>query len=299
MKPSRSFYSVIAAVCIAACPSFAREIPAYLLQMGPRDKSHALVVDKKTQTLALYMSGADGPQLVKEYRCTTGKNNNGSKSRKGDNKTPNGIYFFRGRLDDGQLPEKYGVMAFTMDYPNDYDELDSKTGSGIWLHAVDDDNRVNLSYDTEGCVVVTNKDIRDLSNYITLRDTPIIIDDSLMSLTPQEMESERKEMAALIEQWRASWSGKDLDRYMDCYHERFTGKQNMNKKAWREYKGRLNKQYKKIEVSVTNLCLWRYHDYTVASFIQGYKSSGFNARGFKLLYLMNSKKGWKIFSEKM
>ncbi|MCE5271521.1 L,D-transpeptidase [bacterium] len=299
MKPSKLILSLCAAVLTAACPSLAREIPAYLLQMGPSGKSHALVVDKKTQTLALYSSAAEGPQLVKEFRCTTGKNNNGPKSRKGDKKTPNGIYFFRGHLDDGQLPDKYGVMAFTMDYPNDYDELDNKTGSGIWLHAVDDDNRVNQSYDTEGCVVVTNEDIRELSHFIGLRDTPIIIDDSLMNLPPAEMERERKEMNALIDKWRVSWAGKDLDGYMDCYHERFHGKKGMNKKAWRDYKGRLNRQYKKIEVKVTDLRLWRYHDYTVASFIQSYKSSGFSASGFKLLYLMDSKEGWKIFSEKM
>ncbi|MEA1997623.1 MAG: L,D-transpeptidase family protein, partial [Gemmatimonadota bacterium] len=141
------------------CRSTAREIPSCLMSSGDgRSSSYAILVDKKRQSLDLFKSSPQGPQLVKQYRCTTGKDNNGSKHREGDLRTPNGVYFFTGMREDETLPAKYGVRAFVMDYPNDYDRLQDKTGSGIWLHAVDDDSRVEISYDTEGCVVVTNDD---------------------------------------------------------------------------------------------------------------------------------------------
>lgn len=295
----KTVISLAAAVFLTVSLSLAGELPEYILQMGASGKSHAILVDKKAQTLYLYKAGDNGPELVKQYRCTTGKNNNGTKIMEGDKKTPNGIYFFRGRLDGAKLPEKYGAMAFTMDYPNDYDRRDNKTGYGIWMHSVDDDSRVYVSYDTEGCVVVTNDDIRDLSRYIALRDTPIIIDDSLFTAPQDLIETERQELASLVERWRASWSGKDIDAYMDCYHEEFTGKLGMDKKAWREYKSRLNRQYRTIEVNISDLRIWRYHDYVVAMFIQEYRSSGLQSRGLKLLYILKDGDGWRIYSEKM
>jgi murein L,D-transpeptidase YafK len=273
-------------------------LPVYLLKMGDMGDRYAILVDKKTQTLSLYQASSDEPRLVKEYRCTTGKNN-GSKIKEGDKRTPNGVYFFKSRLEDDQLPEKYGKRAFPMDYPNDYDRLDDKSGSGIWLHAVDVDSRVQQSYDTEGCVVVTNKDIQDLTGYIALRETPIIIDDSIYTAPPGKIREEREQISAFIEKWRFAWQNKKLDAYIDCYDERFEGKQGMGRKQWRQYKATLNKTYKNITVKLADLKIYQYHSYVVVSFIQDYRSSGFQAKGRKLLYLVRSGQGYTIFSERM
>ena len=113
------------------------------------------------------------------------------------------------------------------------------------------------------------------------------------------VDSERRELAGLVERWRVSWTGKDIDAYMDCYHDDFIGKEGMDKKAWRDYKSNLNRRYKDIEVNVSELKIWRYHHYVVASFFQEYRSSGLQTRGLKLLYMMKTNEGWRIFSEKM
>ncbi|HUU30071.1 MAG TPA: L,D-transpeptidase family protein [archaeon] len=275
----------------------AQELPFYLMEMGEGHSNYAFVVDKKNQVLSLFQGSPEGPQLFKKYRCTTGKNNNGSKYRAGDNKTPNGIYFFRGILEDEQLPEKYGVRAFPMDYPNDYDRLSNKTGSGIWLHAVDDDNRVEISYDTEGCVVVTNNDMVDLTPYVSLYTTPIIIDDSIFTVSKDQFQAEKKKILDLVSGWVDAWQNKELDRYMNYYDERFQGS-GRNRSQHRAHKQTLNRNYKEIKVDISDIRIYHYHKYIVLSFNQEYRSNLFNSKGRKRLYLANTGDEWKIISER-
>jgi len=272
--------------------------PVYLLEMSSEGDGYALLVDKQEQELYLYRGSEDGPRLHKRFRCTTGRNNNGTKLREGDLKTPNGVYFFRGILEDDQLPSKYGVRAFTMDYPNDFDRLRHKTGSGIWLHAVDEDGRVEKNYDTEGCVVVTNADIRELSSYITLWDTPIIVDDSLRIDTPDQYDSARNKVLDFITTWRTSWEQERLDEYMACYDERFIG-YGRTKAQHRAHKKRLNGMYKKIDVDLTDISVYAFHNYLVVSFNQEYRSDRYHSRGRKKLYLTRDGDGFRILSERI
>jgi len=274
------------------------KVPSYLLDMGDGANLYALLVDKQNQTLYLYRSTPDGPRLDKQFRCTTGKNNNGAKVREGDKKTPNGVYFFKNILEDEQLPSKYGVRAFPMDYPNDFDRLDNKTGYGIWLHAVDLDERVSNSFDTEGCVVVTNNDILEISPYIRLNSTPIIVDDSIISEPASSLDEEKKEILAFIDTWVKSWAGKDLDRYMDCYDERFYG-YGRSKTEQRRYKENLNRTYSEINVKLSDYQIFGYHGYIVVSFVQDYRSNRFHSTGRKKLYLTRTENGPKILSERI
>lgn len=266
--------------------------------MGESSDDYALLVSKKYQELHLYKASPDGPRLQKKFRCTTGKNNNGNKNREGDKKTPNGVYFFRGILEDEQLPVKYGVLAFPMDYPNDYDRLLNKTGYGIWLHAVDEDERVKVSYDTEGCVVVTNDDILELSEFITLNSTPIIIDDSISTTSHDKIRDQGKEILDFVHNWADAWQGKDIDSYMDCYDERFYS-YSRNKAQQRAHKERLNRAYKTIEVGLSDIRVYSYYDYYVVSFIQEYRSDRFYSKGSKKLYLDKTENSVKIFAERM
>ncbi len=280
----------------AALPK--QDKPAYLLEMGRDGGDYALLVDKQEQELYLYRGDKDGPRLYKRFRCTTGRNNNGTKLREGDLKTPNGVYFFRGILEDEQLPAKYGLRAFVMDYPNDFDRLRHKSGSGIWLHAVDEDERVEKSYDTEGCVVVTNADIIELSAYITLWDTPIIVDDSLRMESGARYDSARASALEFVAAWKSSWEQKRLDDYMACYDERFTG-YGRTKAQHRAHKRRLNRAYKKIEVTLTDINVYAFHNYLVVSFNQEYRSDRYHSVGRKKLYLTRDGDGFRILSERI
>ena len=300
MKKFGSYPATLAIIICIVCSAglLSGEMPAYLLSMGEGKGNFAMVVNKKAQLLCLYQNTSQGPRLEKQYRCTTGKNNNGAKLREGDLKTPNGVYFFRSRLEDEQLPEKYGVRAFPMDYPNDFDKLSDKTGSGIWLHAVDEDDRVEKSYDTEGCVVVTNSDILDLTGYITLWSTPIIVDDSLELASDTDFERERRQVLDFVHAWANCWANKDIDRYMDCYADNFYG-YGRNKAQHRAYKQQLNQLYKTIKVTLNDVRAYGFHSYVVVTFLQEYRSDLYHSVGRKRLYLARTTDGYRIFSERI
>ena len=123
-------------------------LPAGLLAMAPG--THSLVVEKSTEKLFLYESlGMRPPRLLRAWNATTGRAG-GDKLVEGDLRTPEGIYFLTKVIEDRDLPALYGIRAFVLDYPNLFDSLDGKTGSGIWLHATDEPLKALSSMATTG-----------------------------------------------------------------------------------------------------------------------------------------------------
>ena len=95
---------------------------------------NTLLVDKQKQMLFVVAeNGNKKIEIVDEFRITTGRVV-GDKMKEGDNKTPEGIYTLVRKLNGSGLPEKYGPLAYVLDYPNCVDRLDRKTGSNIWIH---------------------------------------------------------------------------------------------------------------------------------------------------------------------
>jgi ketosteroid isomerase-like protein len=67
--------------------------------------------------------------------------------------------------------------------------------------------------------------------------------------------------------------------------------------AWKAYKSRLAKKYKKIHVEIDNLQLYRAKDTVFAMFNQTYRTGAFESRGQKRLYLTKNSDQWKIIGE--
>ena len=78
-------------------------------------------------------------EQVKSYPITIGKQGFG-KTEEGDERTPVGVYRITSQLNDAQLDDFYGDTAYPLNYPNVWDRLNQFTGSGIWLHGVEDDS---------------------------------------------------------------------------------------------------------------------------------------------------------------
>ncbi len=135
------------------------------------DASHVLLVDKEKQKLLVYAWGTGGIKQVGVYRCSTGKAR-GAKQRSGDQKTPEGVYFFVKKHLQKDLTPIYGSMAFPLDYPNRLDRLAGRSGYAIWLHGT---NKPLKPRDSNGCIVVENSTIENLAAVIRLYRTPIII----------------------------------------------------------------------------------------------------------------------------
>lgn len=272
-------------------------VPASLMQLPPASKyysSYAFVVDKSARTLAVWQQTGTGLKKVAEVPADMGRKTGDKKSR-GDARTPEGIYFLQTRLDNPQLDFKtYGKRAFTSDYPNFFDRTEGKTGGGIWLHAVPDE--VALTRGSSGCVVVRNDVILDLTQYIRLGRTPILIENQT-SLKPQtEVAKTSSELAQWIETWRAAWESKKMDQYIAAYSDNFKS-QHMNRDQWKSFKTRLGAQYKQITVKLSKPTVLTDRDRVVVRFLQEYTSDQHADFGEKVLFLKKEKDGFKIVGE--
>jgi murein L,D-transpeptidase YafK len=258
-----------------------------------------ILVDKKTNNLhvAEYKEGAY--QILKTYHATLGQVK-GDKEDENDLKTPEGIYTFNAHLTPPGLQKKFGVMAFYMNFPNQFDQLAGRTGNGIMLHATNEPDRLKKNYDSQGCVVVKNEEIQEIKPYIRLGLTPILVFSELTSnyLSPGKDES----LKSFFMSWVKTWESKSLDQYIDHYHTDFSAN-GKNKSAWRAYKANLNSRYSSIEVNPENVFYYRHPKYSMVTFTQNYRSKlksgawGHRSRGTKILYIAEEANQPKIIAE--
>ena len=256
---------------------------------------YSLVVDKSTRTLTLWESSASGLKWVAAYATDIGKKE-GDKHHLNDHRTPEGVYFFQEMLDGGKINfEEYGERAFTMDYPNFFDQLQRKTGYGIWLHAIPETK--TLMRGSRGCVVVRNDVIRKISNYIELKKTPIIVTDKVTFVSQDDVKQSSQKLMSWIENWRGKWQQKQLADYMSFYSDEFKG-QGMNKQQWERHKESLNKKYEYIQVQLQEPVVYKQKGEWVVRFLQQYSSDKLNDFGEKFLYLREAADGqWQIVGE--
>jgi murein L,D-transpeptidase YafK len=290
----RSFFAFAASALILACAGAMASA-----QATEKFIPTALLVDKATNTLQVtrYVDGSY--QTIKTYHTTLGQVK-GDKQDEGDMKTPEGIYTFKALLKPPSLAAQFGKMAFYIDFPNTYDRLAGRTGSGVMLHATNTPDRLNKDYDSLGCVVVRNEEIEEIRPYVKLGLTPILI---FEKLTPEYLSPGRDEkLKSFFQSWIKAWETKDLAAYMDHYHSDFSAK-GMNKTQWRSYKESLNKRYASIEIGPEDVLYYEHPKYSMITFTQNYRSKlkgggwGHRSRGTKILYIAEEAGQPKIIAE--
>jgi murein L,D-transpeptidase YafK len=259
----------------------------------------AIIVDKKTNTLLVTEYENGEYRILKKYHATLGQVK-GDKEDEGDLKTPEGIYTFKSRQTPPTLQPKFGSMAFYMNFPNTYDELAGRTGSGVMLHATNDPERLTKNYDSQGCVVVRDDEIKEIYPHIRLGLTPILI---FPELTDEYMHPGKDEaLKTFFESWVKSWETKDLDDYISHYHTDFSAN-GMNRDHWKAYKASLNKRYASIEIGPEDVLYYRHPKYSMITFTQNYRSKlkgggwGHRSRGTKILYIAEEGGKPKIIAE--
>lgn len=279
----------------AMAQEYQNKLPDGLVSLGsPVFSSTALFVDKSKKKIYLIKDNSGKPQVAAEYDADLGKKP-GDKHSTGDNRTPEGIYFFEKQLDTTQLNyEKYGVMAFTTNYPNFFDKLNGKSGYGIWLHAIAD--TVTLERGSQGCVVVRNDTIKKLEPEITLKQTPILIFDQINWVPNDKISTDKDRMKKVINDWKASWQSKNIDQYMAFYHPEFKfGKMNFAK--YKQYKSELAQKYSSISVKLTEPQVFEHKGNLIVKFYQDYSSPEHADFGEKILYLKKDASQYKIIGE--
>lgn len=130
------------------------------------------------------------------------------KKRTGDQKTPLGIYHIVEKILPENLDSIYGAGALPINYPNEYDQRLGRSGHGIWLHGVPEEDYVRAPQASNGCIVLANDDIRDITRILKPIHTPVLISEHLEWIAPELLDAQRKTAIGLIENWyKASLSG--------------------------------------------------------------------------------------------
>lgn len=259
----------------------------------------ALLVDKATNQLYVTDLQEGEYKVLKTFHVTLGKVK-GDKEQEGDLKTPEGIYTFKSKLLPPTIKPKFGEMAFYLNYPNAYDEIAGRTGFDIMLHATNEPDRLKQDYDSEGCVVVKNEEINEISGFIRLGLTPILIFNQLTDEYRKPGKS--PEIRSFFESWIAAWETENIDAYIDRYHEDFSA-QGKNKEQWKSYKMALNQRYSEIKVNPEDVLYYRHPKYWMITFTQNYRSKlkngtwGHRSRGTKILYVAEESNKPKIIAE--
>jgi murein L,D-transpeptidase YafK len=309
MNMSNFKHSILALIFIANSQlTFAENspkmLPAPILELDPFYTHHVIVAEKSTHLLHLFKNNEGRPELVKSYQMTTGKKT-GDKNSEGDLKTPEGIYSFVDFMTNKELLQKsgpagviYGAGAFVTDYPNPVDSRMGKGGSGIWLHSTNDETRIDKGLDSKGCVVTGNADLIDVSKFIELYKTPIVIVQDLVYLNEKTHEAKRAEIKKSIDGWLAAWKNKNIDSYMSYYSPTEFSDQKGNFSKYKAYKSAVFQNPGKPVIELDNYSIIEGKNYAVVNFTQKYQSNTINDTGKKTLYLkQDNNYDWKIVSE--
>ncbi|MFH1077334.1 MAG: L,D-transpeptidase family protein [Pseudomonadota bacterium] len=114
---------------------------------------------------------------------------------------------------------------------------------------------------------------------------------------------ETKAIRIMIEGWRKSWEKKELEKYISYYDASFRAG-TKNRQSWKENKGRLNKEYGRITVTVEDIKIPPVKGNTrTITFRQSYNAApgdsldGYSCKGIKQLILKKTKNDWKISFE--
>ncbi|MDH5298856.1 MAG: L,D-transpeptidase, partial [Desulfobulbaceae bacterium] len=129
-----------------------------------------ILVVKDIQRLFLIEHDGVRSRLLVQYVCGTGANN-GNKQVRGDERTPEGVYFITQVFTDNKVTV-FGRRAFHLDYPNYFDQAAKRGGDGIFIHGTNRELRSNSS---NGCVTLDNRDLEDLARYLARDQVPVII----------------------------------------------------------------------------------------------------------------------------
>lgn len=253
-----------------------------------------LICDKDPAILKVYRkTNQEKFTLLKSISALTGKYN-GDKTSEGDRKTPIGIYSLTQKLN--KVDQFYGPMAFVTSYPNLYDRIRGKNGSGIWIHGVPiEGERENY---TKGCIAIDNNDLTKLDEVIDYKNAILVIDEKITEKTNIPY----SKIIAQLYQWRHAWKYNDFQSYLSFYDTTFVRYDGMEYFDFKNYKQRVFDKKESKEILFNNINIIPYPgdrpNLFMVTFDEIYTSPSHNFTGPKtLITLLNSDHTLSIISE--
>jgi murein L,D-transpeptidase YafK len=272
-------------------------IPRNILQLRS-DQKQVLLVDAKRSRLYLYEIHNGEPKFRLDYYISQGKFGI-NKAKEGDQRTPLGVYHITSRLAGAKLPDFYGPGALPINYPNEWDKLNGRSGSGIWLHGVPSNNYSRPPLASDGCVVLSNPDFLQLASLVDIGKTPVIINESVEFVTRNKWMADKAQASTMLEDWRVDLESQIAARIMNNYSKRFKTLQGENINSWIA-KQPLNDKTKQVSVKLSEVTQFRYPDaeeMIVSSFTQENTVGKSKSIIRKRQYWIKESNRWKIIFE--
>jgi murein L,D-transpeptidase YafK len=237
---------------------------------------------------------------VKDYYISVGRNGI-DKLREGDKRTPLGVYHVRANLPRQKLPDFYGSGALPINYPNELDRIEGRTGHGIWLHGVPSDTFARPPQSSDGCVVLANPDFDALLPLMQIGLTPVVIAPRIDWVDAGTVEASRASLAQAVEAWRRDWEGRDMQAYLRHYSPAFSsGSAARDLAAWSEQKSQVNASKTWVRIGLRNTSMFldpNRDNLAVVQFEQDYASNNLNQQMRKRQYWKLEGGRWRIVYE--
>ncbi len=195
-------------------------LPAYILEL-PGTVDTVFVAETKAAKFHRFVRASPDARFRDSRYMSIGQNGV-AKKRSWDRRTPLGIFFVSEQLDTSRLHEKYGVMAFPLDYPNAWDRGMGRAGDGIWIHGVAPGDGRRPPLDTDGCIALSNDELLALADELKPFVTPVIITREMQWLPPGRINSLRSEFRTVLDAWVMSYESGDLHVYLSLYDDDFS-----------------------------------------------------------------------------
>lgn len=186
------------------------------LKYGYYDKPVFItVVDKEAKKLELFKY--DNGKLVSQFKNEVITGLMGDKLKEGDLKTPVGAYDITRHF---KPSDPYlGPAAFSLNYPNLYDNLRKRTGSGIWIHGYPMDGERIDPTKTRGCVAIENDRLLEYEKIVGDSGGVVLINESGIKEASMEQISV---IFAQLFAWKHAWTISDTEAYLSFYDPNFT-----------------------------------------------------------------------------
>jgi murein L,D-transpeptidase YafK len=247
-----------------------------------------LICNKNEKRLILYKKKNN--QFIQKFSSPVfiGKKE-GDKQREGDLKTPLGVYDLTQKLT--KLDPFYGPLALVTSYPNLYDMVQKKSGSGIWIHGLpQNQKRDNF---TKGCVALDNSKLKSLSSKINHKKSILLLNDNkFKNVTKGDISN----ILYQIFSWKDAWQTGNIKKYLSYYDKKFTLLNGMNFEKFKIRKSRIFKKAKNKKIVFTNLNITPYPNEKgkslfIVTMDEDYRAKYYKFKGTKELYLELKKNG--------
>ena len=280
-------------------PPDAGRMPANLIQLA-HNQPYILLFDQSESRLYVFRNEQGSPVAETDFFFSIGLKGTG-KQKRGDKKTPVGVYHVTRYIDGDELPDLYGEGAFPVNYPNVWDIRKQRTGGGIWLHGTPSWTYNRAPWSSDGCMVVSNDDFRALERYIDPDlHTPIIIADRINWIDSADWHRQRQQLLQALSRWIEDRKRNQHDRYIDHYSRDEFHADGRDFRAWEGHQRWVNRNKENVRIEYSNLAIYRYpgeQDLVLMHYDQVYQSNILNVDSAKELYWRQQDGRWKIVYE--